>query len=52
MRSHRLLSFVFGGSVLIANMIPFINLLVMSAAVVGATEIWLKESEPAPKGLK
>jgi CysZ protein len=53
MRNHRLLSFVFGSSILIANMIPFINLLVMSAAVIGATEIWLTESaHAAPKAVK
>lgn len=43
LKSKRLLNLSFGMSILIASMIPILNLIVMPAAVAGATELWLKE---------
>lgn len=42
-KSRKRLSVVFGGLVLIGTSIPLINLLVLPAAVTGATSLWLKE---------
>lgn len=41
-RRHRSLAVGFGGSVALCSMIPIVNLIVMPAAVIGATELWLK----------
>lgn len=41
-RAHALLGLGFGGSVLLATMIPLLNLLVMPAAVAGATKLALE----------
>jgi CysZ protein len=43
LKTQRWLSLSFGGSVLVASMVPLLNLLAMPAAVAGATELWLKE---------
>ncbi len=39
----RWLNLTFGGSVLAGSMIPLLNLLVMPAAIAGATELWVRE---------
>lgn len=41
LKSKRLLSLSFGGTTLVATMIPFINFVVMPAAVAGATAMWI-----------
>ncbi len=41
LRKQRALSLSFGGSVLIATMIPFLNFLIMPAAVCGASAMWV-----------
>ncbi len=46
LRANRLMSFGFGGVVLVATMIPIANFLVMPAAVAGATAMWVKEKRP------
>jgi len=43
LKKKRWLNLNFGFYVLIASMIPILNLFVMPAAVAGATELWLKE---------
>lgn len=43
LKNKRLLNLSFGITVLIASMVPVLNLIVMPAAVAGATELWLKE---------
>ncbi len=40
---RRMLSFGFGGATLIGTMIPFVNFLVMPAAVAGATALWVEQ---------
>lgn len=45
LNDRRGLSFGFGISVLIATMIPFVNLITIPAAVAGATKLWLFESK-------
>lgn len=39
----RWLNLTFGSSVLVASMIPLLNVLVMPAAIAGATELWVRE---------
>jgi CysZ protein len=41
-RARRLLSFSFGASVLLATVVPLINLTIMPAAVAGATVMWFE----------
>jgi len=48
LRSRRLVSLSFGGSVLIATAIPVLNLFTMPASVIGATSFWLERMEPSP----
>ena len=43
LKTKRLLSLGFGGSTLVATMIPFLNFFVMPAAVAGATAMWLEQ---------
>lgn len=43
LRGHRLATYGFGGSVLLFSMVPILNLLVMPAAVAGATKFWVME---------
>ncbi|MEJ2142349.1 MAG: EI24 domain-containing protein [Gammaproteobacteria bacterium] len=43
LRQHRMLSLGFGTAVMAFTMIPFINLVVMPAAVAGASKLWVKE---------
>jgi len=40
---HRLTTLIFGGSVLITQVIPIVNLFVMSAAVAGGTVLWFEK---------
>ncbi len=42
LRKQRILSLGFGGSVLLATMIPFLNFLIMPAAVCGASTMWVE----------
>ena len=51
LRSRRLVSLSFGGSVLIATAIPVLNLFTMPASVIGATSFWLERMEPSPNKL-
>ena len=44
LRANRLMSFGFGGAVLVATMIPVANFLAMPAAVAGATAMWVKDT--------
>lgn len=44
-RQHPLLALSFGASVLVCTMIPFLNFLVMPAAVAGATVWWTEETK-------
>lgn len=46
LRQRPLLGLGFGGSVLFATMIPVLNLIVMPAAVAGATRLWVDELRP------
>jgi len=41
LREHRFICFTFGISVLVAAMIPIVNLIIMPAAVIGATHLYL-----------
>lgn len=41
--ANRLLSFGFGGSVLFCSTIPVVNFLVIPAAVIGATKMWVEK---------
>jgi CysZ protein len=43
LRQHRMLSLGFGTAVMAFTMIPVINLVVMPAAVAGASKLWVKE---------
>jgi len=45
MQNKRLVTLGFGLTVLVANMIPILNLFAMPAAVAGATKFWLEESQ-------
>ena len=50
LREKRWQSLGFGGSVYLALLIPFVNILVMPAAVAGATLFWVRErSEAVPQ---
>jgi CysZ protein len=52
LRAKRWQSLGFGGATYLALMIPFVNILVMPAAVAGATLFWVRErgeAVPAPK---
>lgn len=42
LRAQPLLGLGFGGAVLLATLIPLVNLLVMPAAVAGATQLWVE----------
>ncbi|MCK5639537.1 MAG: sulfate transporter CysZ [Gammaproteobacteria bacterium] len=42
LKNRRLLSLGFGGTTLVATMIPIVNFLVMPAAVAGATAMWVE----------
>jgi CysZ protein len=41
-RARRVLSFSFGAAVLLATVVPLINLMIMPAAVAGATVMWFE----------
>lgn len=43
LKSHRTLSFTFGGTLLLLTMIPFINVLLIPSAVAGATLMWMEK---------
>jgi CysZ protein len=43
LRQRKLMSFGFGGTTLLATMIPLLNFLVMPAAVAGATALWVEQ---------
>ena len=43
LRTRRLSSLGFGAAVMLATMIPFINFIVIPAAICGATLFWLEE---------
>ncbi|MBF0428297.1 MAG: sulfate transporter CysZ [Magnetococcales bacterium] len=43
LREKRLLSLGFGGATMVMSLIPFVNFLVMPAAVAGATALWVNE---------
>ena len=47
MRENRLSTLVFGATISLAMMIPFINLLIMPASVAGATLYWHRELKSA-----
>lgn len=49
LRHRRATSLTFGALVAFLLSIPFLNLLVISAAVAGATQLWLEKIEPSPK---
>lgn len=44
--NHRPVAFGFGAMVLLATLIPILNLLAMPAATLGATKLWVKEIKP------
>jgi CysZ protein len=46
LRQRKLLSLGFGGTTLLATMIPLVNFLVMPAAVAGATALWVEQLKP------
>lgn len=46
LRQHRMLALGFGIAVMLFTMIPIINLVVMPAAVAGASRLWVKEIKP------
>lgn len=46
LRQHHLTSMGFGGMATLCSFVPLLNLLVMPAAVSGATLYWVKELEP------
>ncbi len=48
LRQRKLMSFGFGGTTLLATMIPLLNFLVMPAAVAGATALWVDHLRQAP----
>ena len=43
LREKRLLALGFGAATLLMTLIPFVNFLVMPAAVAGATAMWVHE---------
>ncbi len=43
LRTRRTLALGFGTSVVVATLIPVVNLFVMPAAVAGATALWVRE---------
>ena len=45
LRKHRMLGFGFGASVTVAMLVPGINLIVMPAAVAGATALWVERRD-------
>ena len=45
LRAKRWQSLGFGGSVYLALLVPFANILVMPAAVAGATLFWVRERQ-------
>ena len=45
---NRAMGLGFGGAVMLAMLIPGINLLVMPAAVAGATTLWVEAKQPPP----
>lgn len=47
LREKRWQSLGFGGAVYVALLIPFVNILVMPAAVAGATLFWVRERQPS-----
>ncbi len=49
LKQRRLISLGFGMSIVLFSMIPLINLLVMPAAVAGATQLWLRKFNPETK---
>lgn len=46
LRSKTLLAMGFGGTTMLATMIPLLNLIVMPAAVAGATKLWVEQLRP------
>jgi len=44
--TRRMTTFGYGGTVLLATMVPVVNWVVMPSAVAGATALWLKDYEP------
>ncbi len=42
LRANRVLSYGFGGSVLLITLVPFLNFIAMPAAVAGATAMWVE----------
>lgn len=49
LKQRRLISLGFGMSIVLFTMIPLVNLLVMPAAVAGATKLWLRKFNPESK---
>lgn len=49
MRGKPLLALSFGGTTLLATMIPLLNLIVMPAAVAGATLMWVEQLRPVDR---
>jgi CysZ protein len=45
LRKNRMLTLGFGGAVMVVTLIPIINLLIMPAAVAGATMLWVERRE-------
>jgi CysZ protein len=45
LRKNRMLTLGFGGAVMVATLIPIINLLIMPAAVAGATALWVERRD-------
>jgi CysZ protein len=48
LRAHRSLSLGFGFAATLASMIPVVNFLVMPAAVIGATALWVDRGDTGP----
>ena len=46
LRGKPLLALGFGGTTLLATMVPLLNLVVMPAAVAGATKLWVEQLKP------
>ncbi|MEE9596788.1 MAG: EI24 domain-containing protein, partial [Acidiferrobacterales bacterium] len=47
-KTRRLLSFSFGAAVLLATVMPLVNLAIMPAAVAGATVMWFERGNHRP----
>ena len=45
LRKHRMLGLGFGSAVMIATLVPVLNLIVMPAAVAGATALWVERRD-------